>query len=124
MILIDSYGWIEYFAEGPLAKRYSSYIESAKKENTVTPTIVVFEVYRKLKREKGEQKALEAYVQMSETNIIPLDGRISLLAADTSIANRLSTTDAIILATAKEFDAKIITSDIHFQRFPNVELIH
>jgi predicted nucleic acid-binding protein len=123
LILIDSYGWIEYFAMGPRAKRYSSYVESAKKQNTVTPTIVVFEVYRKLKRERGEQKALEAYVQMSETNIIPLDDRISLLAADASITRGLSMADAIIFATAKEYNAKIITSDSHFEGVPNVELI-
>jgi predicted nucleic acid-binding protein len=108
---------------GPRAKRYSSYVESAKKENTVTPTIVIFEVYRKLKRERGEQKALEAYVQMSETNIVPLDDRISLLAADASITRGLSMADAIIFATAKEHNAKIITSDSHFEGVPNVELI-
>ena len=46
MILLDSYGWIEYFTEGPLAGKYARYIEEVSEENTVIPIIVVYEVYR------------------------------------------------------------------------------
>ena len=49
LILIDSYGWIEYFAEGSPADNYAPSIEKANAENTITPTIVVYEVYRKIK---------------------------------------------------------------------------
>ena len=68
MKLIDSYGWIEYFTDGPLADKYAPYVLNANEKNTVTPSIVVYEVYRRLKKEKGEEVALEAYAQITNQN--------------------------------------------------------
>ena len=82
MKLIDSYGWIEYFTDGPLAEKYASHIEGANANNTLTPTIIVFEVYKRLKKERGQQVALEAYAQMTRTRILPLDEGGALSAAD------------------------------------------
>lgn len=123
MILVDSYGWIEYFANGLLAEKYGKYIESASEENTVTPTIVVYEVYKKVKREKGEEKAMEAYAQIARTKIIPLDESLAMDAADFSLELKLGMADAIIYATAKREKAKIVTSDEHFKGLKDVELI-
>ncbi len=47
MILLDSYGGIEYFTEGPLAEEYARYVEEASEENTVIPTIVVQDFFFK-----------------------------------------------------------------------------
>jgi toxin FitB len=119
-ILIDSHGWIEYFADGPLAESYAPYVEKANAENTVTPAIVV---YRKIRNAKGEQKALEAYAQMSCTRIADLTSILALKAADISIALSLGMADSIVLATAKEHDAQIITSDQHLKDVHGVKFI-
>jgi predicted nucleic acid-binding protein len=123
LISIDSYGWIEYFADGPLADSYAPFIEKSNAENTVTPTIVVYEVYRKIKNTKGEQKALEAYAQMSQTKIIELDSTLSLEAADVSLTTGLGMADSIIVATAKAYNAEIITSDKHLKDTKRVKFI-
>jgi len=123
LILIDSYGWVEYFAEGPLADNYAQFIEEASTENTVTPTIVIYEVYRKIKGLKGEGKALEAYAQISRTKIVELTPHISLEAADISLKLGLGMADSIIVATAKAYNAKIITSDRHLKGIENVKFI-
>ena len=123
MILIDSYGWIEYFAEGPLADRYAPFIEEVSTENAVTPTIVIYEVYRKIKGLKGEEKALEAYAQISRTKIIELTSHLSLEAADISLKLGLGMADSIIVATAKAYNAQIITSDKHLKGIENVRFI-
>ena len=123
MILIDSYGWIEYFAEGPLADRYAPFIEEVSTENAVTPTIVIYEVYRKIKRLKGEEKALEAYAQISRTKIVELTSHLSLEAADISLKLGLGMADSIIVATAKAYNAQIITSDKHLKGIENVRFI-
>jgi predicted nucleic acid-binding protein len=102
LILIDSYGWIEYFTDGPLADSYAPYVEKADGESYITPTIVIYEVCRKIKNLQGERNALEAFAQISRTRIVELTSAISLRAADISIALKLGTTDAIILATAQE----------------------
>jgi len=123
LILIDSYGWIEYFSDGPLADSYAPFIEKADAEKTLTPTIVVYEVYRRIKSVMGEQKALEAYAQMSRTRIVELTSDISLKAADISIALSLGMADSIIVATAKEHDAEIVTSDEHLKNVERVKFV-
>ncbi len=123
MILIDSYGWIEYFAEGPLADNYATYIEKANAENTITPTIIVYEVYKKIKTTRDEQKALEAYAQISQTKIIELTSPLSLEAADISLTANLGMADSIIVATAKAYNAEIITSDEHLKNMKGVKFI-
>jgi len=123
LILIDSYGWIEYFAGGPLAEEYARYLEKADAENTITPTIIVYEVYKKIKTTRDEQKALEAYAQISQTKIIELTGPLSLEAADISLAANLGMADSIILATAKAYNAEIVTSDEHLKSMNGVKFI-
>jgi len=124
LILIDSYGWIEYFADGPLAENYATFIEKANAENTVTPTVVIYEVYKRIKSIKGEQKALEAYAQMSRTKIVELTSPISLKAADISITLDLGMADSIVVATAKAYNAKVLTSDEHLKNLEGVKIIN
>jgi len=123
LILIDSYGWIEYFGEGPLADKYAAFVEKADKKETVTPTIVVYEVYRKIKSVRGEEKALEAYAQMSMTRIVDLTSSLCLEAADISINFNLGMADSIIVATGKAFNAQIVTSDEHLKKIDRVKFI-
>jgi predicted nucleic acid-binding protein len=123
LILIDSYGWIEYLAGGKLAPRYEKYVERSSEENTVTPTIIVYEVYRKVRREKGEEMALEVYGQLARTKIVPLSEELAISAADMSIKLRLGMADSIIYATAKSEEARLVTSDEHFRGLEGVEFI-
>lgn len=123
MILLDSYGWIEYLAGGKLAPKYERYVEEASEENTVTPTIVVYEVYRKVRREKGEEMALEVYGQLARTKIVPLSEELAISAADVSLKLRLSMADSIIYTTAKSEQAKLVTSDEHFKGLEGVEFV-
>ncbi len=123
MILIDSYGWIEYFTDGPLAESYAPYVEGANEEEYVTPAIVVYEVCRKIKNSQGERNALEAFAQISRTTIVELTSTISLKAADVSIALKLGAADAIIFATAQECGAEIVTSDKHLRDLKGVKFV-
>lgn len=124
MILIDSYGWIEYFAEGPLADNFAAFIEKADEKQTVTLSIIIYEVYKKIKSAKGEEKALEAIAQMSRTKIVDLTSSLCLKAADVRINLNLGMADAIIVATANEFEAQIITSDQHLKNIKGVKFVN
>ena len=123
MKLIDSYGWIEYFTDGPLAEKYAPYVLNANEKNTVTPSIILYEVYKKLKKEKSEEVALEAYAQIMRTQIIPLDQDSALQAADVSLAHGLAMADAIIYSTAKTYSAELITSDKDLKELKGVRFI-
>ena len=123
MILIDSYGWLEYFLEGPLAEKYAKYIEEANEENYVTPTIVVYEVYKRIRSIQGEQSALEAYAQITRTKIVELTSQIALEAAEISLSTSLGMADSMIVATAKAYNAQIVTSDKHLKDFKETRFI-
>jgi predicted nucleic acid-binding protein len=121
--VIDSYGWIEYFTDGALAKKYATYIEDADEGNTITPAIVIYEVYKRLKRERGEQLALEAFAQLTRTKIIPLDEDTALSAADASLAMGLAMADAIVYSTARRHSAELVTSDVDLKDLEGVRFI-
>ena len=123
-ILIDSHGWVEYFTEGKLAPKYATYVESANSSEYVTPAIVLYEVYKRIKSVSGEDAALKAIAHiLDSTETVVIDKKIALNAAEISLKNRLSMADAIIKAVAEETHAKIITGDAHFKGFDGVVFI-
>jgi len=121
MIIVDSCGWLEWFANGKLADSYEKYL--VDQENILVPAIALYEVYKVLKREVGEEKALLAAAYMKNSQVIPLDESLALAAADVALQEKLSMADAIIFAAAKLNNCKIITSDADLKGLPGVEYI-
>ena len=123
-ILIDSCGWIEYFSDAKAADEYGKYIEKANPHDHVSPSIVLYEVYKKIKSTVSEEEAMRAVAYIrSSTEMIDLTDSIALTAADISIRERLPMADSIIYATAKIVDATVVTSDGDFKNLPNVIFI-
>lgn len=118
MILVDSSGWIEYFTGGASAGRFEAYL--AKASRIVTPTIVLFEVYKLVKRERTEEEALLAVAQIQKTRVIPLSESLALAAADISLELRLAMADSIVYATARAEGAELVTSDKDLRGLPGV----
>ena len=121
MILVDSSGWIEFFTGGGNAAKYGSYLETAA--NVLTPTIVLYEVYKLVKRERTEEEALLAAAQMQKTRMVPLSESLALAAADVSLEFRLAMADSIVYATARAEDAELVTSDGDLQGLPGVTFL-
>lgn len=118
MTVIDSSGWIEFFTDGPLADEYAKRLRNLAA--IVMPVIVLYEVYKRLKRDLSEDDALVAVSAMQRTRVVPITGEVALTAADLSIEHGLAMADAMILATAKLFRAELITSDGDFERIAGV----
>ena len=118
MTLVDSVGWIEFFIDGPLASEYAKYLQ--KPSEVIIPTIVLYEVYKKIKNEKNEEAALMAVSTMQNAHIIPLTEELSLSAADVSLEYKLAMADAIVYASMLQENAKLITSDKDLKDLPNV----
>ena len=121
MILVDSCGWLEYFAEGARADSYAKYLK--KVHELIVPTIILYEVYKKVKREVGEEQALRVVAAMQAGTIIPLPDSLALAAADLSLQFSLPMADAIVYATARAHDALLVTSDEHFKNLEGIEFI-
>jgi len=118
MILVDSFGWIEYLAEGRLAERYGEYLTNLAE--VITPTIVLYEVYKKLRRERKEEEALLVIAQIMKTRIVPLTEEIALSTAEISLKHTLPMADAIVYATAMKEACPVVTSDPHFKGLEDV----
>ncbi len=86
----------------------------------VTPSVVLYEVYKVLKRDESEEDALRAVAQMLKTNVVPLTETLALEAADLSLEHRLAMADAIVYATARSRQADVVTTDADLGRLPGV----
>lgn len=60
---------------------------------------------------------------MSLTRVMELTSVLSLKAADISIDKEIAMADAIVIATANDCGAQIITSDQHFKKIDGVKFI-
>jgi predicted nucleic acid-binding protein len=118
VIVIDSSGWIEFFTDGVLADEYAARMRNLA--GVITPVIVLYEVYKRLKRELGEDDAIVAVSAMQRSTVVPLDQELALTAADLSLEHSLAMADAIVLATARRYRAELITSDRDFEHIPEV----
>jgi len=117
-VLVDTCGWIEWITAGSLVQKYEPFFDHI--ETMLMPTSVQFELYKWVKREHDVQKALEVIALTEQATVIPLTTGIALSAADFAAQHKLSFADAIIYATAQFHEAKLITSDDHFEDLPDV----
>ena len=119
--VVDSSGWIEYLADGPLAAAFAPYL--APPEDVLTPAAVLYDVYRWARREGGDAPAMEAVAQLEQTRLVPADHIVAITAADLSIDHGLAAADALIYATARLEGCELVTADTDFRGLPGVTLI-
>lgn len=118
MNVVDSSGWLEYFADGPNASVFAKPIEA--RVSLVVPTLSLYEVFKRILQQRGEDLALQAIAVMEQGRIIDLDRSVALAAAQLSIELKLSLADSIMLATARRTGAMLWTQDGDFEAIPGV----
>lgn len=118
---MDSSGWIEYLAARPKAEAFARYIRGD--EPLLASTIQLYEIYKVVRRDISEERAIESVAALRGTTLVPLDESLALEAADASLEHGLAMADAVILATAKRHRAEIVTADADFEGLPDVTLI-
>ncbi len=116
--LVDTCGWIEWLTEGKLIDKYEPYLKDLSE--VIVPSCIQLELYKWIKREFDETKALEIVALTEQATVIPLDTSIALLAADLSLEHGLSFADSIIYATAQQHNVELITSDNHFEGLSDI----
>ena len=119
--VVDSSGWLEYFADGTNADFFAPVIEDAS--NLIIPSISLTEVFKVVYRQRGENEALQIFALMKQGLIVPLDASLSLAAAKLGVELKLPLADSIILATARKFNAILWTQDNDFEGIEGVKYI-
>jgi predicted nucleic acid-binding protein len=121
MNIVDSSGWVEFFANGVNADFFAGPIGDT--ETLLTPTICVYEVLKRVILEYGDERALEVIGGMFLGEIIDLDRQTAIEAVRLSIDLKLAMADSIILATAQAYEAILWTQDAHFKDIEGVRYI-
>lgn len=121
-IVIDSSAWLEYLSGGARAKKTEKYF---KQHKIMTPVIVIYEIYKKIKKERGEGEAIfvTANLERLSHDIIDISREVAIHAADISIEHKIPMADAIIYASALCRDATVITLDSHFEGLPKAQVV-
>lgn len=119
--VIDSSCWIEIFSNGMLAKKCQKEVLSSK--SIIVPSLVIYEVYRKVKQSSSDESGLSAISYISQFEVKPLTREVALLAADLSLQFKLGTAGSIILAHANETSAELVTLDNDFRGLPGVQVL-
>jgi toxin FitB len=117
--VVDTCGWLEFFAQTKNAKNFEKQILDT--ENLIVPTIVLYEVFKKVSLEFDEDKALIAVAHMKVGKVIDISESISIYAAKLSLEKKLPMADALIYATALIHDSVVYTQDNHFEKLSGVK---
>jgi predicted nucleic acid-binding protein len=118
MNIVDSSGWLAYFADEPNAKYFLAPLKDTA--SLVVPTVTIYEVFKVVLRESSENEALQAAVAMRKGKVMDLTSSLAIAASKLSLAHNLPMADSIILATAREFKATIWTQDSDFKNMDRV----
>lgn len=121
MNVVDSSGWLEYFADAPNAGFFAPAIRSVSE--LVVPTISLYEVFRRILRQGSEDEALRAVGFMMQGSVADLTPAIALSAAGLSLQLKLPMADSIMLATAQAHNAMFWTQDSDFEDVPGVKYV-
>lgn len=112
MNVVDSSGWLEFFADGPNADAFA--VPLGMRDTLLVPSITIYEVFKVVCRQRGEDAALQAAALMQQGTVVELAPSLAMVAAKTSLELSLPMADSIILATARLHDAILWTQDEHF----------
>jgi len=121
MNLVDSSGWLEYFANGNNAEFFSEAIENT--DDLIVSTINIYEVFKQILIQRTEDDAIQAIALMQQGKVIDINSTISLNAAKLSHDLKLPMADSLIYITAQTRNATVWTQDLDFINLPGVKYI-
>jgi len=121
MNVVDSSGWLEYFADAANAGFFAPAIENI--EELVVPTISILEVFKRVLSQRNEDEALRASAAMQQGRVVDLDATLALEAARLSVTLKLPLADSVILASARAFNAVLWTQDADFRGLADVQYV-
>jgi len=118
MNVVDSSGWLEFFADGPNASFFAAAIQ--KPAELLVPSVSIYEVFKRILQQKEETDALRAVAAMQQGSVLPLDEGLALSAARLSLDAKLPLADSIMLASARTAGASLWTQDKDFEGMEGV----
>ena len=121
MNVVDSSGWLEYLADGPNADFFAKSILATA--DLVVPTLSLYEVFKRVLQQRGDNDALQAVALMQQGTLVELSASLALSAARIILNDKIPMTDSIMLATARACGATLWSQDSDFENIAGVRYI-
>ena len=121
MNIVDSSGWIEYFADGPNAEFFAGPIQDTKQ--LIVPVASIVEVFSCIARQRGEGDALQAITAMQEGAVAELTVSVALESARLSLEDHLTMAESTLLATARTHRATLWTQNPNLKNLEGVRYV-
>lgn len=126
--VIDTFAWVEYFKGSAKGKIVDEYLN---KYSVATPTIVLAELSAFYEKQEIEHSERDLLFITSKTVVVALNEEIAVNAGKIkgivrkkcSDKKHFGLSDAIILATARKLNAKVLTGDKHFEGLTDAFLL-
>lgn len=119
--VIDSSAWIELLTEGPKAKEVAVTIEAA--DALVVPAAVLAEVHHWLLQETDPARALVAVASLRQGEMVPVDESLAMKSAELAHDQGIGVIQAMVVATARQRNARVLSMDPALARLAEVEWI-
>lgn len=116
--IVDSCGWLEYFANAHNASLFEPILLDTN--NLIVPKITIYEVTRRLLVVQNEHIAHNALLGMSQAHVCSLSETELFAAAKAAHQYKLAMADAIIWQTAQTHNATLYTQDADLKHLPDV----
>ena len=113
MNVVDSSGWLTYFANDANAAVFAKPIQQV--DALLVPAITIAEVFKRVLQQRDEHAALQAAAHMTQGTVIALDASLAMRAGKLGHTFKLPLADSIILATAQHHQALLWTQDEDFK---------
>lgn len=133
MFFIDSWVWIDFFAEGEKHNESRKVLDDIIRSKAIINPIVLCEVRYRLSKKVGIEKAqdiIDLIEQIPNLYIVPVNSEIGKYAADLRLKyyqpkiREMSYSDALNLATAIKTGCKTLYSgDPDFQNIKEIQTI-
>jgi len=119
--LVDSSGWLEYFADGKNAGFFAPAIENSKL--LMVASINCYEVFKRIAQQRDENAAMQAVAVMQQGTVVDLSADLAVVAAKIALDLKLALADSVILATARLSRAMVWTQDADFAAIDGVKYV-
>lgn len=119
MKLPDSCVWIEALSDTATGRRYQAALNEP--DQLLVPALVIYEVRQWALREIGMEAADRILAMQRQSRIVTLNEVTAAQAAELASLHRLAALDALILASALQNKAMLISCDAHFKGLPGVD---
>lgn len=121
MNVVDSSGWLEFFAAGPNAQVFAPVIQHTS--TLIVPTLSICEVFKRVLVQRGEAAALQVSATMQMARVVDLSAEIARSAAVLGVRHKLALADSIMFASAVACGATLWTQDADFDGIPGVRFV-